>query len=43
MNSVELLLVVSKNDLCVYVQGVPFTALREISLLKELKHPNIVR
>lgn len=28
---------------CRETDGVPSTAIREISLLKELKHPNIVR
>ena len=37
------LVALKKIRLEVEDEGVPSTALREISLLKELEHPNIVR
>ncbi|NXI39993.1 CDK3 kinase, partial [Galbula dea] len=37
------LVAIKKTRLDVETEGVPSTAIREISLLKELKHPNIVR
>lgn len=37
------LVALKKIRLEVEDEGVPSTALREISLLKELRHPNVVR